>query len=121
MFNADGLTIIYRESPATLDKAMPLNLYTDMYHYVVLSRCGMVICKNVSTKDAAAVLSATANYAGVANASGWKMQLDDKQKTEALATLKANRMLTLGAIAYYQRTGHDPKEFAALQAALDQK
>ena len=42
-FAADGLTILYREDPAYLDQAMPLNIYTDMFHYVKLTRCGLVL------------------------------------------------------------------------------
>lgn len=35
-FDADGLTILYREDSVYLDQAMPLNIYTDMYHYLTL-------------------------------------------------------------------------------------
>ncbi len=44
-FEQEGLTIIYRESPAYLDLAMPLNIYTDMRHFIQLNRCGLV-CNN---------------------------------------------------------------------------
>jgi len=46
-FDAPGLTILYRESPAYLDRAMPLHIFSDMYHYVDLSRCGWVLNQNV--------------------------------------------------------------------------
>ena len=47
-FAAEGLTLIYRESPEALDEAMPLNIYTDMWHVVKLSRCGLVLNRNIA-------------------------------------------------------------------------
>jgi hypothetical protein len=107
-FNNDGLTILYRESPAALDRAMPLNLYTDMYHYIKFSRCGLVVNKNI---DPAQVM---ATYFGVA-----ALPYDSKMPAATLAALKANRFLTEGNIAYFERLGRDPKQIAEMRAALD--
>ena len=46
IFEAEGLTIIYRESPEYLDEAMPIKIFSP--HGVLLSRCGLVINKNVN-------------------------------------------------------------------------
>jgi len=46
-FGDDGLTILYRESPVYLDQAAPLHIFTDMEHYVNLSRCSLVVNRKV--------------------------------------------------------------------------
>lgn len=43
LFESTGTTIVYREDAAYLDHAMPLSLFTDMYHYVELRRLGVAI------------------------------------------------------------------------------
>jgi len=40
-------TVVYREDAAALEALMPLSVYTDMYHYVDLSRLGLVVVENV--------------------------------------------------------------------------
>ncbi|MFO0744932.1 MAG: hypothetical protein U1F43_04545 [Myxococcota bacterium] len=47
-FDQPGTTIVYREDEATLDEAMPLSLYTDMYNYVVLHRAGLALWESVA-------------------------------------------------------------------------
>ncbi|MFH1468675.1 MAG: hypothetical protein ABIO70_30070 [Pseudomonadota bacterium] len=42
-----GTVILYREDPAALDALMPLSIYTDMYHFVELSRLGLVLVEGV--------------------------------------------------------------------------
>lgn len=43
LFEARGTTIVYRESTDTLDREMPLSVYTDMYHHVQLRRLGLAL------------------------------------------------------------------------------
>jgi hypothetical protein len=47
-FDAPGTTLVYREDVAQLDEAMPLALYTDMYHHVALRRLGLALVENVA-------------------------------------------------------------------------
>ena len=42
-FERAGTTIVYREDIATLDLAMPLSVYTDMFHFVRLRRAGLAL------------------------------------------------------------------------------
>lgn len=42
-FERSGSTIVYREDVATLDREMPLSVYTDMYHHVQLRRLGLAV------------------------------------------------------------------------------
>lgn len=46
-FDQPGTSIVFREDLATLDDAMPLSLYTDMYNYVVLRRAGLALWEDV--------------------------------------------------------------------------
>lgn len=43
LLGADGTRLLYREDPAALDAVMPLSIYTDMYHYPVVHRLGVVM------------------------------------------------------------------------------
>jgi len=46
MFENEGLTIVYRDSPAALNaEEMPLKI-TSPSNKILLSRCGLVILKN---------------------------------------------------------------------------
>jgi hypothetical protein len=49
MFEADGTTVVYREDPAWLDTVMPLSIYTDMYHFPVVRRAGLVVWNHVAS------------------------------------------------------------------------
>ena len=42
-FERPGTTVVYREDIATLDEAMPLSVYTDMFHFVRLRRAGLAL------------------------------------------------------------------------------
>lgn len=46
-FGQPGTTILYREDQATLGRAMPLSVYTDMYNFVVLRRAGLALWERV--------------------------------------------------------------------------
>ncbi|MFT5682516.1 MAG: hypothetical protein ACI8RZ_003434 [Myxococcota bacterium] len=48
LFTAEGTRILYREDAAALDALVPLSVYTDMYHHVVLSRLGLVVVEGVA-------------------------------------------------------------------------
>ncbi len=47
-FDAPGTTITYREDTAYLDQVMPLSIYTDMYHHIVLRRAGLAVWTGVA-------------------------------------------------------------------------
>lgn len=47
-FEQPGTTIVYREDPAALSVAMPLSIYTDMYHDVRLRRLGLALWERVA-------------------------------------------------------------------------
>ena len=47
-FEQEGSRIIYREDIAYLDAMMPLSIYTDMRHFVELSRLGLVLWADAS-------------------------------------------------------------------------
>lgn len=51
-FAGDTPRIVYREDPAALDALVPLAVYTDMYHYPVVRRLGLVLW-DVGDLDAA--------------------------------------------------------------------
>jgi hypothetical protein len=46
-FHQPGTVVIYREDAAALNAAMPISVYTDMYHYVRLRRLGLVLWEQV--------------------------------------------------------------------------
>jgi len=91
-FSAEGLTIIYRESPASLDQAMPLLLFTDMLHYIKLSRCGLVLNQRIPI----------ARLKAVDKAVTWS-RWDAEKREEHLAICRQNRFLALGLARYYAR------------------
>jgi len=94
-YQAEGLTVIYRESPAYLDEAMPLNIFTSMYSYVKLSRCGLVLNRNIPIDGAEEISMALRNF---------EIAQYNKTSEEELAkmveTLKGNQFLTLGMARY---------------------
>ncbi len=47
IFSQPGTTIVYREDPAYLDRAMPLSLFTDMWHWIELHRAGLALWRGV--------------------------------------------------------------------------
>jgi hypothetical protein len=47
LFDQPGTTIAYREDVSYLDQAMPLSLFTDMYHWVELHRAGLALWQGV--------------------------------------------------------------------------
>ncbi len=46
-FEAEGTTIVYRESTEYLQAMMPLGIYTDMLHYPVINRLGLAVWEGV--------------------------------------------------------------------------
>ena len=111
-FEAEGLTIIYRESPAYLDEAMPLHIYTDMFHYVKLSRCGLVLNRNVDYRAAKAVADAVRSY---------DPNADARTKAKSVATCRRNRFLALGLIEFHRRLGYGHTQGKELGARLLQE
>jgi len=46
-FEQAGTSIVYREDTAQLDEVMPLSIYTDMFHHVVMRRMGLALWQDV--------------------------------------------------------------------------
>jgi hypothetical protein len=76
---------------------MPDFIYTDMYHYVKLSRCGLVLNRNVDYKSAKAVADAVRLY---------DHHADAVPKAKGLATCRQHRFLALGLVEYHRRQGY---------------
>ena len=47
-FEQQGTVLLYREDPAALDAAAPLSVYTDMNHFVRMSRAGLVLWEGLA-------------------------------------------------------------------------
>lgn len=95
-FKADGLTVIYRESPEYLDEAMPLNIFTSMYWHIRLSRCGLVLNRNLPLDQVYENEKALWDF----QLADWNEHLENNFKT-AVPRLKKNRTLTLGQARFY--------------------
>jgi hypothetical protein len=95
-FKANGLTVIYRESPEYLDEAMPLNIFTSMYWHIRLSRCGLVLNRNLPLDQVYENEKALWDY----QLADWNKHLVKNLKT-AVPRLKKNRNLTLGQARFY--------------------
>ena len=95
-FQAEGLTVIYRESPAYLDEAMPLNIFTSMYWYIRLTRCGLVLNRNLPLEEVHESEKALWDF----QLAGWNEHLQDNLKT-AVPQLKKNRLLTFGQARFH--------------------
>lgn len=108
-FEQEGLTIIYRESPAYLDLAMPLNLYTDMYHFIQLNRCGLVCNNHIPLAKLGEIQNACE-------------RLLRSQQSEAhdLKLCRENLLLSKSFLNYLKKQGHDPKKIDSLSLTLSQ-
>ena len=95
-FESEGLTVLYRESPAYLDDAMPLNIFTSMYWYVKLSRCGLVLNRNLPLDKVHATDAALKQIQLAQNNEHLRKDL-----AKAVPKLKENRFLTLGQARYH--------------------
>lgn len=90
-FEADGFTVVYRGSPEYLDEAMPLNIFTSMYWHIRLSRCGLVLNRNLPLGEVYKTESALYQF----QLDRWNGRLKESLKT-LVPQLKKNRLLTLG-------------------------
>ncbi|MCD4825631.1 MAG: hypothetical protein K8S55_13635 [Phycisphaerae bacterium] len=100
-FQSAGLTIVYRESPAYLDKAMPLNIYTDMYHYVKLSRCGLVLNRNIQLSAVVMISSKIGEFFG---------EKDPKKAAAIIDSLRTHRLMALGVARYKVKQNYITKQ-----------
>lgn len=50
-FGREGTSLVYREDEASLHSKMPLSIYTDMYHYIVLKRLGLAVWRGALPGD----------------------------------------------------------------------
>ncbi len=48
LFGQQGTVLVYRDDPAALDAMVPMAVYTDMHHFVQLSRTGLVLWEGIS-------------------------------------------------------------------------
>ncbi len=55
-FRQEGTVILYREDAASLDRLVPLSIYTDMYHHVELRRLSLILWEGL---DLAAMTEVT--------------------------------------------------------------
>ena len=113
-FETEGFTIVYRESPGYLDEAMPLHIYTDMFWYVKLSRCGLVLNRNLPIQEVHEVNSALKSVM-IAH---WNPQHKDLREHAGKAEpiLKKNKFLTLG-----QNQFINGRKVQTYSAEIDQK
>lgn len=106
-FESEGLTVLYRESPAYLDEAMPLNIYTSMYWYVKLSRCGLVLNRNIPIDKVNEVHMALRQFE-----SAQYNKTSEEKLASYVEVLKKNRFLTLGMTRYrYRKDGGDFRDY----------
>ena len=78
---------------------MPLNIYTDMYYYIELSRCGWVLNQNVPLDPAQDVMHAVEQLLyDHSTAEDWEERMD-----AARALCQANRLMALGCIEFFER------------------
>jgi hypothetical protein len=108
-FEQEGLTIIYRESPAYLDMAMPLNIYTDMYHYIQLNRCGLVCNNHIPLEKIKEIQQACQSLV-------WSQ----KPEPNDLKLCQENLLLSKSFLNYLQKQGHDLKKIDQLSITLSQ-
>ncbi|MBV8782382.1 MAG: hypothetical protein JO353_13380 [Phycisphaerae bacterium] len=94
-FAGEGLTVLYRESPAALDEEMPLHIYTDMYHYIQLSRCGLVLNQGIQLSDIDRV---NWDFIEFENAK------TDEARKPIIADLRAHRLMAAGLARIQMRT-----------------
>jgi len=101
-FEGEGFTVIYRESPAYLDEAMPLNVFTSSYWYVRLSRCGLVLNRNIPLEEVYQTDQALYDF----QLAEWNDHLKENLKT-AVPQLKKNRLLALGQAKFFLPLKHE--------------
>jgi hypothetical protein len=108
-FEQEGLTIIYRESPAYLDMAMPLNIYTDMYHYIQLNRCGLVCNNHIPLEKLKEIQQACQSLL-------WSQTPEPND----LKLCQENLLLSKSFLNYLKKQGHDLKKIDQLSLTLSQ-
>lgn len=108
-FQSEGITIIYRESPRALDDAMPLHIYTDIFHFITLNRCGLVCNNNVPLKKITAIQRA------IDSLIGGKKFPTQKQIKLCQESLLASKTY----LQYLKRQGHDPHRLALIELAIE--
>jgi hypothetical protein len=101
-FGNSELTILYRESTEYLDQAAPLHIYTDMRHYVKLSRCSLVVNHGLDPGRIAAVEKEL--RAAFSEAIQKKMSQEKLKKT-ALNCFAKDRFGTLGILESWRVQG----------------
>lgn len=109
-FEQEGFTIIYRESPAYLDLAMPLNLYTDMYHYILLNRCGLVCNNHIPLAKLGEIHNACQ-----------RLLWFEKSEPKDIQLCKENLLLSKSYWNYFKKLGHDPKKIDSLSRTLSEE
>ncbi len=102
-FEQEGLTIIYRESPAYLDLAMPLNIYTDMYHFIQLNRCGLVCNSHIPLAKIAEIQSACE-----------RLKSSQQPEPKDLQLGREHLLLSKSYFNYFKKQGADAKKIDQL-------
>ena len=95
-FEGEGFTVVYRESPAYLDEAMPLNIFTSMHWHIRLSRCGLVLNRNIPLEEVHKTDQALYDF----QLAVWNDHLKKNLET-AVPQLKKNRLMALGQAEFF--------------------
>lgn len=90
---------------------MPLNIYTSMYYYVELSRCGWVLNQNVGIDSSHEVMLAvyTLLYYQAQDSDEWR-----ERAAQARSLCNTNRLMALGCITYFERQSGKPASVEGL-------
>lgn len=115
-FGHEGLTILYRESPAYLDEAVPLRIYTDMHHYVNLSRCSLVVSRNIVLAKISVIAGDIESVFSQTDAAA--PEFDAPAKRTLRTCFAMDRFGTLGLLEVHRRQGRYEKPLAGMLREL---
>jgi hypothetical protein len=101
-FGNDGLTIIYREATDYLDDTVPLRIFTDMSHYVRLSRCSLVVNRSI---DPVQIAETEKQISAALSKISKNGKLDPSTERELKAAFKKDRFGMAGLISFYRTSG----------------
>ncbi len=108
LFGEEGVVLRYRADPAARARALPMSIYTDMFHYVSLARTGLVLNRGVPWDR---VQEVSAGFeAWLAAAPGERPALEDR--------LLGDRFLALGLVRHARLSGRGDPDLDLLESLL---
>ncbi len=117
-FGNEGLTIVYREPTDFLDEAVPLHVFTDMYHYVSLSRCSLVVNRGINLARIAATAEELSSIFS-------KVGQTEESKAEGMrrvvACFQKDRFGTMGFLQRWRLLGSHEKALQSILADLERR